>query len=315
MRMSDPNTSIASSVSVLLREPNPWADWMNDREHEPLIGLRYMALVLRELPVPWLIERLAPALLDADAEGQQLLEQHLRDAPMPKSVVFGFEHWLSFWDFDGREPYEKAVLEVVGAIDGTDDLRLFSKAMTSDAIDQTELLWFLLNGMAEWAAWNDDPQAVGQGGAWLVELLSEGLEETVDWPKKDPLGVFFAFLYNRFRGSTLHPTMPIPSDFVSREDPGQYFSAGSVALTSDDKVLLAVTSTLDEPDLKLNDVLGDDARIWPRVAGSISSLRRSGLLSTTSLRATPAGKLHADLERDATGWPEHLMRSKSGPLH
>ena len=263
---------------------------MNDNDHD--------ALVLRELPVPWLVERLAPVLLEADREGQQLVEQHLLDEPMPKNVVFGFEHWLSFWNQDGRIPYETALLEVVRGIGGTKDLKLFSKAMTSGMTDLTELLWFLLNGVAEWAKWSGDPEDVGQDAAWVIELFAEGLEETVDWPKQDPLGVLFAFLYSRFRESTSHPTMPVPSDFTSGEDQSRYFNGGAAPYTSADKVLLAVTSVLYEPDPKLSDVLGDDARIWPKVAANIGSLRRGGLLSTTTFQATPSGRFQADLERD-----------------
>lgn len=308
MRKPNFNTKKTPSVTALLRQPNPWSEWMNDRDHEPLISLRFMALVLRELPVPWLIDRLAPALLAADRQGQQLVEQHLRDEPMPKGAVFGFEHWLSFWDQGGRIPYEHALLKVVQMIGGTDDLELFSEAMTSGMTDATELLWFLLNGVAEWAAWNGDPCAVKQDAGWLIELLSEGLEETADWPKKDPLGILFAFLYARFRASTSHPTRPIPSDFMSGEDQGRYFNGGTAPHTSDEKVVLAITSMLYGLNPKLPDVLGDDARIWPNVATNIGSLRRAGLLSTTSLKATPLGRFQADLERDALRSPDGVPR-------
>lgn len=274
MRKPSQTTLETSSVSALLRQPNDWSAWMNDTDHDALIGLRYMALVLRELPVPWLIERLAPALLEADREGQQLVEQHLAEEPMPKGVVFGFEHWLSFWNQDGRIPYETALLEVVRAIGGTEDLKLFSKAMTSGMTDPTELLWFLLNGVAEWTRWSGDLEDVRHDAAWLIELFAEGSEETVDWSKQDPLGVLFAFLYSRFRTSTCHPTMPVPSDLSSGEDQSRYFNGGAAPYTSADKVLLAVTSVLYEPDPKLSDILGDDARIWPKVAANIGSLRR-----------------------------------------
>lgn len=308
MRQPSSTTTQAPSVSALLHQPNPWSEWMSEHDHEPLIGLRYMALVLRELPVPWLVERLAPALLEADRKGQQLVDQHLLDQPMPKEVVFGFEHWLYFWNQDGRIPYETALLEVVRAIGGTDDLRLFSTAMTSGMTDPTELLWFLLNGIAGWAKWEGDPRLFQPDAAWLIELFAEGLEETANWPKQDPLGVLFAFLYSRFRASTSHPTLPVPNDSVSGEDQGRYFSSGTAPCTSTDEVLLAVTSVLDEDDPTLSEVLGDDARIWPKVASNIGSLRRSGLLSTTSLQATPSGRFQADLERDAWRSPDGIPR-------
>ena len=313
--MRKPNSSArtASSVSALLRQPNPWLDWMSDTDHEPLSTLRFMALMLRELPVPWLIDRLAPALEAADRDGQRLLEQQLRDYPMPDGVTFGFEHWLSFWDQGGSTPYDEALMDVVDGIGGSEDLAVFSAAMTRDAVDPTELLWFLLNGMAEWAAYNGDPFAVSKDGAWLAELLTEGLEETVDWPNQDPLGVLFAYLYGRFRELTDHTTMPIPRDFAPRDDTADYFSSRAPKPASEGRLLRSITSEVGKPAPSLFEILGDDARNWPEVATIVGSLRRQGLLSTTSLHATPAGTFQANREWDAirarcTGNPDDDAR-------
>jgi hypothetical protein len=302
VRKPKPNSQASTSISALLRQPNPWSDWMSNTDHEPLSTLRFMALMLRELPVPWLIDRLAPALEAADREGQRQLEQQLRDYPMPDGVTFGFEHWLSFWDQGGSVAYDEALIDVVDAIGGSDDLALFSAAMTRADVDRTALLWFLLNGMAEWAAYNGDPFAVGKDGAWLAELLTEGLEETVDWPDQDPLGVLFAYLYGRFRERTDHATMPIPRDFAPCDDTADYFSSAAPKTASETRLLRSITSESGEPAPSLSDILGDDARHWPKVASNVGSLRRQGLLSTTSLHATPAGTLRASQEQDAARW-------------
>lgn len=179
---------------------------------------------------------------------------------MPDDVTFGFEHWLSFWDQGGSAPYDEALMDVVHAIGGSGDLELFSAAMTRNAVDPTELLWFLLNGMAEWAAYNGDPFAVSKDGAWLAELLTEGLEETVDWPDQDPLGVLFAYLYCRFRESTDHATVPIPRDFAPRDDTVDYFSSGAPGPASEARLLRSVTSKVGGLAPSLFEVLGDDTR-------------------------------------------------------
>ena len=47
-----------TSIGALLREPNPWSAWMSDDEQPPLSGVRYTALLLRELSV----RRISPSM-------------------------------------------------------------------------------------------------------------------------------------------------------------------------------------------------------------------------------------------------------------
>lgn len=117
---------------------------------------------------------------------------------------------------------------------------------------------------AAWAAYNGDPFAVSKGGACLPELLTEGLEKTVDWPDRYPLGVLFAHLYYRFRESPDHTTMPIPRDFTVNNETAGYFSSGALAPVSEARLLRSITSEVGGPASSLFEIFGDDTRNRPR---------------------------------------------------
>lgn len=278
------------SIGALLREPNPWSAWMSDDEQPPLSGVRYTALLLRELSVRRLVSHLAPALLAADAAGQAIVEQVLRENPLGEGETFGFETWLHIWDIEACYPYEQAVREVANAFGNTDDLRIFGTIMAKPQTDPAAVLWFLLRGIRHRALEDDELLGqIGEEAVWLVELLLGDLADEDAWGDDDPLALLFAHLYRRFQANTGHRTQPLPLEYVSENGHVLAFDDDDAPASFDAGILLSAARAKGGQATRLSDLLGQSARHWPQAASDIRSLRQKGLLEPTGFEATPAG--------------------------
>ena len=296
-----------TSIGALLREPNPWSARMSDDEQPPLSGVRYTALLLRELSVRRLVDHLAPALLAADVEGQAIVERVLRENPLGEGETFGFETWLHIWDIEARYPYEQAVREVANALGSTDDLRLFRAIMAKPETDPAAVLWFLLKGVRYWALEDDELFGrIGEEAVWLVELLLDDLADEDAWGDDDPLALLFAHLYRRFQASTGHRTQPLPVEYVGEN--GHVLAFGDDAAASFHVgILLSAARDKGGDATRLPDLLGQSARHWPQAASDIRSLRQKGLLEPAGFEATPAGR---EVARELGGnYPQESVMS------
>ncbi len=280
-----------TSIGALLRELNPWSAWISDNEQPPLSGVRYTALLLRELSVRRLVDRLAPALLAADAAGQAIVERALRENPLGEGETFGFDTWLHIWDIEAREPYEQAVRDTAKALGDTDDLRLFGTIMAKPETDAMAVLWFLLKGIRYRALEDEDlPGQIGEEAVWLVELLLDDLVDEDAWSDDDPLALLFAHLYRRFQANTGHRTQPLPLEYVGENGHILAFDDDDAPASFDAGILLSAARAKGGQATQLSDLLGQSARHWPQAASDIRSLRRKGLLEPTGFEATPAGR-------------------------
>ena len=280
-----------TSIGALLREPNPWSAWMSDDEQPPLSGVRYTALLLRELSVRRLVDHLAPALLAADVEGQAIVELVLRENPLGEAETFGFETWLHIWDIEARYPYEQAVRNTAKALGDTDDLRLFGTIMAKPETDLAAVLWFLLKGTRYRALEDDElPGQIGEEAAWLVELLLDDLADEDAWGDDDPLALMFAHLYRRFQANTGHRTQPLPLEYVSENGHVLAFNDDDAPASFDAGILLSAARDKGGQATRLPELLGQSARHWPQAASDIRSLRRKGLLEATGFEVTPTGR-------------------------
>lgn len=288
------------SIASLLEQPSPWSDWMENKDIAPLSSWRLAAVLLRELPVETVINRIAPALMSADVEGQKLVVAHLHDMPMPAGIVFGFEHWLDFWSYDGRAPYEAALGEVLTRLDGSPDIRLFAEVASDRFGDMTTLLWFLLGAVQSWALWDDDDR-IDPAARWLVKLYAD------DPGSSDPLALLFAYFYERFRASGGCETQPLPEELAVSQESGDFQLDDSARLPSTEDAVMAAASIFEphERGPSLLDVLSIDPRSWPESAGRIASLRKQGLMSSTRFALTPVGRWQMDIQQDE-------MRSQTG---
>lgn len=279
-----------TSIGALLREPNPWSAWMSDDEQPPLSGVRYTALLLRELSVRRLVDHLAPALLAADAAGQAIVERVLRENPLGEGEAFGFETWLHIWDIEARDPYEQAVRDTAKALGNTDDLRLFGTIIAKPETDPAAVLWFLLKGIRYRALEDEDLLGqIGEEAVWLVELLLDDLADEDAWGDDDPLALLFAHLYRRFQANTGHRTQPLPLEYVSENGHVLTFDDEDTPASFDAGILLSAARDKGGQATRLSDLLGQSARHWPQAASDIRSLRRRGLLEPTGFETTPAG--------------------------
>lgn len=276
-----------TSIGALLREPNPWSAWMSDDEQPPLSGVRYTALLLRELSVRQLIDHLAPALLAADAAGQAIVERVLRENPLGEGETFGFETWLHIWDIEARDPYEQAVRDTANALGTTDDLRLFGTIMAKPETDPAAVLWFLLKGIRYWALEDEDiPGQISDEAVWLIELLLDDLADEDD----DPLAPLFAHLYRRFQANTGHRTQPLPVAYVGENGHVLAFDGDDAATSFHAGILLSAARDKGGETTRLSDLLGQSARHWSQAASDIRSLRQKGLLEPAGFEVTPAGR-------------------------
>lgn len=290
MAKSKPAFRYRASISALLREPNPWSAWMSDDEQPPLSGMRYTALLLRELSVRRLVDRLAPALLAADTMGRAIVERVLRENPLAEGETFGFETWLHIWDIEARGPYEQAVRDTAKALGNTDDLRLFGTIMGRPETDPAAVLWFFLKSIRYWAL--EDEELLGQineEAVWLVQLLLDDLAEEDAWGDDDPLALLFAHLYRRFQANTAQRTQPLPMEYVSENGHVLAFDDDDAPASFDAGILLSAARDKGGQATRLSELLGQSARHWPQAASDIRSLRQKGLLEPTSFETTPAG--------------------------
>lgn len=290
MAQGKPTFRHRTSIGALLREPNAWSAWMSDDEQPPLSGVRYTALLLRELSVRRLVDHLAPALLAADAAGQAIIERVLRENPLGEGETFGFEAWLHIWDIEARGPYEQAVRDTAKSLGNTDDLRLFGTIMARPETDPVAVLWFLLKGIRYRALEHDELLGqIGEEAVWLIELLLNDLADEDAWGGGDPLALLFAHLYRRFQANTGHRTQPLPAEYVDETGHVLAFDNDDAPASFDAGILLSAAHAKGGRATQLSDLLGQSARHWPQAASEIRSLRQKGLLEPIGCEATPAG--------------------------
>lgn len=269
------------SVAELLDCPSPWSDWLSEADFPPLAQLRFAALLLRELPVATLVERLAPALIAADEEGQEGFAADLADCSVPDDAVFGFEHWLASWEDRNGEPYTAAVHDVLRQVADTPDLHRFAEIARRRSLDATTLLWFLLGGIRRWVWGDGERDDLADDARWMFDLL--GGERV----SRDPLGTLFAFLYERHRRRRGQGWLPIDGDLVLEQDGELFLDFSQPMMVSED---LIVGHSANNPAPQLSDLLSFDPRAWPQAAIGIADLRQRGLLSIKGYQATLRGR-------------------------
>jgi len=272
------------SVADLLDCPSDWSDWMSEHDFPPLAQLRLAALLLRELSVVTLVNRLAPALIAVDAAGQEMLAKEFDDPAASGETVPGFEDWLAAWDDGDGAPYTTAVIDVLQQLATTPDLRHFADVVQEPSMDGTVLLWFLLKGIRRWVWGDGQRDDLAEDARWLFDLL---FSERVT---RDPLATLFAFLYERHRRGHGSRWLPLEDDIALKHDHDLHFDASHPLTVSQDLILHLAASPVFEPAPRLSNLLSFDPRAWPEAATGIANLRRSGLLSATGFAATPLGK-------------------------
>ena len=282
------------SVADLLAAKNPWADWLDEDVLGPLSPWRFAALLLRDVPIAPVINRLGTALMAADAEAQELNERYLSDIPMPDDVVFGFEHWLEVWNLELGMGYAEAAHDLLTSLTDTRDAALLASAIAGGDTDATTELWFVLGAVQRWVETGGDPRKVEPGAIWLFKLFMEHADD-------DPLEVLFRYLYGRFRDGTNRPTRPMPERIEGRNWPDQSLLDDSVSSGgTTESMLLAAAGEheLTGGAPSFASIFASDPRSWPQRAGHVSALRKQGFLSGTGFTPTATGLAVANVEQE-----------------
>lgn len=285
-------------VAELMQQPNHWAGWMSKHAVGPLSPLRFAALLIRDLPPADVLERLAPALLTAEAEAAEIIIEKFDHFEDYKARPVTFEMWLSCWDDGGFWPYDDVALDAVAGLRATPDVEMYA-ALASEAFhDHTVTLWFLLGGIKNWVTSGDSHGYSKPETDWLVKLYKDEDFST------DPLAVLFRYQYERFRLTGRFETLPIPDDMkLDAPITSLEFDRDALENLSEEVILYDVERAAEDDDrsASLSEILQGDPWGWPAIAGSITSLRRQQLLSSTSLKLTPLGhrKLKIDREQDS----------------
>ena len=193
----------AMSVADLLSAANPWADWFDPDEIGTLSTWRLAAVLLRDVPVEQVINRLGPALTKAEIESRFWIDHHLRRFPLLHAEVFGFEHWREIWGKDGTLGFGQAASAALRTLDGSPDIRLFAEVVNDFDVEHMPLLWFLLGGVQHWVQEGGDIARVDRDALWLAELY----DTPGEW--NDQLEALQRYLYSRSASEKLQRTRPL----------------------------------------------------------------------------------------------------------
>ena len=275
-----------NSVATLLEAPNIWSDWLDGEKYGPLSPWRFASLLLRDVPIEPVINRLGPALLAADADSWDMIDEYLDRHPLPPGIVFGFEHWLAVWGKEKALYYGDAVHDIMKSLDGTPDAALFADAVARRVIDDTSLLWFVLGAIQQWMFERREKlTGIVPGARWLAELYTgEG-----EW--RDPLEMLFVFLYRRYRDDGFRETQPLPERMNTNHLVMPPVDCSEPEGSTEEQVLswVANRAEVNGKGPELGTVLLFDTRSWPKVATDILALRSQGLLHQVDFAATPLG--------------------------
>lgn len=212
---SELDSSECNIVSTLLERYNPWTEWMKDYEVEPLSWMRLAAMLLRDVPMPTAVNRIALGLTAAEAEGVRNLIEAMQEGNSGyEGNGFDWEVWLGFWHWHDKPPYEAQLGETLRNFFGSGDIAWFVSVVRDRSIAPHALLWFLLNAIRGWAARADDVQAVAPGNRWLLELHAGARVDA------DPLAALLAHFYDRFRAAGHELAHPLP-DLLEIDKPPQ----------------------------------------------------------------------------------------------
>ena len=209
MGKRDPAPS-AISVADLLSAANPWADWLDPDEIGALSTWRLAAMLLRDVPVEQVINRLGPALTKGEIESRFWIDHYLRRFPLPDAEVFGFEHWLEIWDKDGSLGFGQAACAALRDLDGSPDIRLFADMVNDLDVEHTPLLWFLLGGIQHWVQEGGDLARVNRDAFWLAELY----DTPGEWNHQ--LEALKRYFYSRFASEKSQRTRPLAECSVAQ---------------------------------------------------------------------------------------------------
>lgn len=216
----------AMSVADLMSAANPWADWFDPDEIGALSSWRLAAMLLRDVPVEQVINRLGPALTKAEIESRFWIDHYLRRFPLPDAEVFGFEHWLEIWGKDGTLGFGQATCSALRDLDGSPDIRLFAEVVNDFDVEHTPLLWFLFGGIQHWVQEGGDLARVDRDALWLARLY----DTPGEW--KDQLEALKRYFYSRFAAEKLHRTPPPAEGSVAHSMHGELHDDQGAPLTS-----------------------------------------------------------------------------------
>lgn len=255
------------SVEALLSKPNPWTEWM--RSDIPMWGsMRFAALLLRDVPVPTVVNLLAPALEEANCLYEQRFINFLEQGRLEPGEIVTFAGWLELHGDPELDMFDQAVTTVVRQIGGSPDAELFSAMADDEDVDEILLLYLLMNGIKHWSSATFDKSAVHSDNLWLAEL--ETHEEEMDG-----LAMLYAHFYNRFRDAGHFPCerLPLQLEVVTKEERDLFYD-DIIIDSSPDEIDRAMQLAFDDARQVLPDVLGEDGRSWPRRAKHFQELQR-----------------------------------------
>lgn len=251
------------SVEALLLKPNPWSDWMG--ADVPLFGsMRFAALLLRDVPVPTVVNLLAPALEKArdslDTEVLALLDQ----GHLGPGKIFTFANWLSIQGDMRKDCFAEATREVIRQLRGSRDTELFTSAVDHADFDPLMLLYLFMNAIRHWCG---IPKAIEPANRWLIELEPHG--------EQDGLGMLYAHFYNRFRAEGHFPCerLPLELEVITADERSIYFDEVPDG-GSEFAIEKAKRFAFDDARQVLPEVLGEDSRAWRKRATLLSRVER-----------------------------------------
>lgn len=202
-------------VADLLREPNPWSDWMADWKVERLSWMRLAAMLLRAVPIAMVANRLATGLAARQAFDAEVLLEMFEDDEDCVGREVDWAFWLERWSQDNHNPHDEVVVELDRELFASFGAELgVGRARQEDGtVTPRALLWFLLSAIRGWAERAGDVSDVKPAARWILQL-HEG-----DRADADPVAALLAHFYDRFKAGGYAPTRPLPDTLAIDTSP------------------------------------------------------------------------------------------------
>ena len=208
--MPTTEAELNATAASLLDEPNDWTDWMAGFDIERLSWMRLAAMLLRDVPVAAVVNRLAAGLAIRQAIQAATVAEAFEDLENKDRREVDWAFWTEHWNGAGRTPFDDLMVELDEVLFAPYDAELkLSMWRTGDGwVEPRAFLWFLLSAIRGWAGRTLYVCMVKPGARWLLEL------HRGDRADADPLAALLAHFYDGFRMAGYAPTRPLPDDLA-----------------------------------------------------------------------------------------------------
>ena len=209
--MSDHNDATSPARNGPLRGPavellNSWSAWMADYDVECSGWMRRAAMLLRDVPIDVVANRLATWLAVGEASQADFLQAMFELCSEYHDREVDWAFWVECWCGEGGTLLDDVQPQPGMRMFIPEDAGVDLSAIEDgdDGVISLEVFWFLLAVIGAWAKRAGDLGGIKPGTRWITELHHG------DRAHADPLAALLVHFYDRFRAGGYAPTRPLP---------------------------------------------------------------------------------------------------------